>query len=61
MLNYGGLDYVDPGIYTIVESATAVSRRQAGSFTEMFTHITTDVPQIRQNCVEKLQFYLADV
>jgi hypothetical protein len=26
-LNYGGLDYVDPGIYAIVESATAVSRR----------------------------------
>ncbi len=60
-LNYGGLDYVDPGIYAIVESATAVSRRQAGSFTEMFTRITTDVAQIRRNRVEKLQFYLADV
>jgi hypothetical protein len=61
-LNYGGLDYVDPGIYAIVESATAVSHRQAGSFTEMFTRIVTDVTQIRRNHVlEKLQFYLADV
>jgi hypothetical protein len=39
----------------------AVSRQQAGSFTEMFTHITTDVAQIQRNRVEKLQFYLADV
>jgi hypothetical protein len=60
-LNYGGLDYVDPGIYAIVESATAVSRQQAGSFTEIFTRITTDVATIRRNRVEKLQFYLADV
>jgi hypothetical protein len=64
-LNYSGLDYVDPGIYpgiyAIVESATSVSRRQAGSFTEMFTCIPTDVTQIRRNRVEKLQFYLADV
>jgi hypothetical protein len=60
-LNYGGLDYVNPGIYAIVESATAVSRRQAGSFTEMFTRITTDVTQIRHDRVEKLKFYLADV
>jgi CO dehydrogenase/acetyl-CoA synthase beta subunit len=60
-LNYGGLDYVGPGIYAMVESATAVRRRQDGSFTEMFTHNTTDVTQIRHNCVEKLQFYLTDV
>jgi hypothetical protein len=60
-LNYGGLDFVNPGFYAIVESATAVSRRQAGLFTEMFTHIVTDVAQIRRDRVEKLQFYLADV
>jgi hypothetical protein len=61
-LNYGGLDYyVDPGIYAIVESATAVSRQQAWLFTEMCTHITTDVTQIPRNRVEKLQFYLAGV
>jgi hypothetical protein len=59
-LNYGGLDYVNPGIYAIAESATAVRRQQAGLFTEMFTRITTDVTQIRRNHVEKLQFYLAD-
>jgi hypothetical protein len=44
-----------------MESATAVRRQQAGSFTEMFTRITTDVTQIQGNHVEKLQFYLADV
>jgi hypothetical protein len=60
-LNYGGLDYVDPSIYPIVQSATAVSGRQAGLFTEMFTRISTDVTQIWCDHVEKLQFYLAYV
>jgi hypothetical protein len=53
-LNYVGLDFVDPRIYAIVESGTAVSCGQAGSFTEMFTLILTDVTQIRHNPVEKL-------
>jgi hypothetical protein len=60
-VNYGGLDYFDPGIYAIVESATTVSHQQAGSFTEMFTYTTTDVIQKGHNFVEKMQFYLAGV
>jgi hypothetical protein len=42
----------------VLESARAVSRRQASALTKM---LTTDVSQIQQNCVERLQFLLADV